>query len=385
MAEIFFSPITQVLNNRSPGILIAGSPGSGKTFAMLNMAAGVLEQGCNIFALDAKNDMLALKNIFPDIKTTDVNNIAPGSLDPFLVFSDVDSTIILTIVEILCGDLTSPQKLAITPIIGDFVKRVKLLNGSTTFREFADYLYANQNPDAQLIGNQLLINSDTKYGPLIFGLPGRKSKPMSLKKENRIISIFGMTLPSGSTTPKPDELVSAAIVYIICRMMKLVLTRETDQTKISQKNLSFNQTKKEKTNKKKKTPILVILDECHMLMRSEAIKDVIDELLVLGRSLGVSVCMASQNVTHFDPDIAQHVASKFSFRMSKKEAEEFFNLFDNSSSGNELDVAECIECTTRLKTGYCFFIDSKERCTLMHVTSPYDQGDLTSNPLLKKR
>ena len=361
MAEIFFSPITGVLSNRPPGTLITGVPGSGKTFTMLNIAAGCLEQDASVFILDAKNDMLALKNIFPSIKVTDVNNIAPGSLDPFLVFKDIDTTIILTIVEILCGSLNETQKLAISPIVGDFVNRARLTGGAT-FREFAEYLYQNQDVSAQAVGNQLLLNANTKYGGLIFGVAGKKSRGITINNDNRIISIFGMSLPSGSELPKPDELLSSAVVYIICRMMKNIMA-------IGQND---------------KHPKVLFLDECHMLMRSNAIKDIIDELLVLGRSLGVSVVMASQNVTHFDEKIAQLVTTKITMRMSKKEATEFFQLFDNTTSTNELDVQECIEICTRLKTGYGFIIDGKERCALVHVTSPYDTGDLTSNPLLKK-
>lgn len=366
MSEVFFSPVTQILSNRSPGVLVVGTPGSGKTFSMLSLAAGVLEQGCHMFCLDAKNDMLALKNVFPNIKTTDVNKIAPGSLDPFLVFPDIDNAVILTITEMLCGSLTSEQKLSVTPIVGDFIKRARN-SGGTSFRDFAEYLYQNQNKYAQAVGNQLLLHADTKYGPLVFGLPGKVSRGMKLNNDNRIISIFGMSLPSGSEMPKPDEMLSSAVVYIICKMMKDILTKKTVNGR-----------------KVDRTPTVLFLDECHMLMRSKAIKDVIDELLVLGRSLGVSICLASQNVTHFDEKIAQLVATKIAFRMSKKEATEFFNMFDNTTSTNELDTMECIEITTRLKTGYCFMIDSKERCALMHVTSPYDTGDFTSNPLNKK-
>lgn len=378
MSEIMFSPVTQLLCNNPPGVLVTGRPGGGKTYALLNMAAECIDMGCSIFCLDAKNDMLALKNISPSIQITDVNKISPGSLDPFLIFDDIDSSIIITIIEILCGNLDSNQKLAITPVIGDFVKRVRTTNGSVSFRDFADYLYSNQNVYAQAIGNQLLLNANTKYGPLLFGMPGRKSKGIKLGMENRIISVFGMQLPSGSEIPKPDELVSAAVVYIICKMMKDILTRNSKQT--SGNKLALGK----KEDKSSRRPTVIFLDECHMLMRSKAVKDIIDEILVLGRSLNTAIVLASQNVTHFDEKIAQHIATKITFAMSKREAQEFFSLFDNTSSDNMLDTQECIETTTILKTGYCYFIDRKERCVLLHVESPYDNGDLTSNPLFKK-
>lgn len=346
--------------NRSNGTVIVGRPGGGKSFCMLNMAANCLEAGCNVFVLDAKNDMLPLKNLFPDLGVTDVNNIAPGSLDPFLVFEDVDATIILTIVEMLCGELDSTQKLAITPIISDFVSRIRHGEQNTTFKAFADYLYSNDKVEAQTIGNQLLLNAESAYGPLIFGETGKVSRGLKLTSPSRIISIFGMALPSGSNIPKPDELLNAAIVYIICRMIEDLLKK-----------------------KKNKIPTVLMLDECHMLMRSSAIEDVIDEFLVLGRSLNVAVVMASQNVTHFRQDMAQQIATKFAFQLSKRESEEFFQLFDTSSSDKQLDLANSIDLVARLSTGYCFIIDSSGRAGVVHIDSNYG-SDFSSNPLMKK-
>lgn len=366
MSEVFYSPFTAINENFPPGTIVVGQPGSGKSFSLLNIAANSLEQGGILFVLDAKNDMLALRNIFPNIKITDVNNISAGSLDPFIVFPDVDSTIILTITEMMVGKLETEQKLAVTPIIGDFIRRVKN-GGNASFRDFADYLYRNENVQAQSIGNSLLLSSESKYGPLIFGVPGKRSRALKLNNESRIISILGMELPSGSNIVKADEQFNAAVIYIICRMIKSLLTNKSKNGKIIDK-----------------TPTLFMLDEVHMLMRSQAIADIIDEFLVLGRSLGVSVVLASQNVSHFPESVAQYVSTKICFRLSKREAGEFFSMFDMSNNGRELDLNETIDIATRLKTGYCFFIDKENRCALIHIKSAYDTGDITSNPLMKK-
>lgn len=384
MSEITFTPATQVLENKACGTIVVGRSGGGKSYFLLNLAAGCLEMGQNIFCLDAKNDMMNLRNVFPDIKVTDVNNIAPGSLDPFLVFDDVDPTVVFTIVEILCGELNPDQKLAITPIINDFVNKLKFNSEGTTFREFSQYLYSNQSQQAQMVGNQLLLNANTKYGKLIFGQEGKKSQALKIGTESRIISTFGMQLPTGSSNPKPDELVSAATVYIVCRMMKNILTRNSKQGQVGELQ-ALNKKLQEQKSKESKRPTVIFMDECHMLMRSNAVKDIIDEILVLGRSLNTAVVLASQNVTHFDSALAQHIASKFTFGMSRQEATEFFSLFDNSSSANQLDVGNCIDNVTRLRTGFAYFIDSAGRAALMHVTTNHDHGAFSSNPLEKKQ
>lgn len=365
MAEVFFSPITSVHENKSPGCVLCGRPGGGKSFCMVNMAANALDSGCNVFILDAKNDTLPLKNLFPSIKVTDVNNIAKGALDPFLVFEDVDATMIITIVEMLCGSLDNSQKLAITPIISDFVTRVRLNNDPErdNFRSFAEYLFAKDNEAARAVGNQLLLNADSKYGPLLFGEQGKVSRGLKLTNESRIISILGMQLPSGSSIPKPDELVNAAIIYIICRMIKNILTRNKEASK---------------------TPTVFMLDECHMLMRSVAIEDIIDEFLVLGRSLNVAVVMASQNVTHFRRDMAQQISSKFAFQLSVQEAQEFMNLFGLASKDRQVDIENSVNIISKLQTGYCFVIDSNGRASVIHIDSNYDKNMLSSNPLEKK-
>ena len=288
--KIQWSPITCIHENNPPGTIVCGVPGSGKTYSLLNISANVIEQGARLFALDAKNDLIPLTYLYPDIRLIDVNDIQPDSLDPFLVFGkDIDTTTVLTIVEIICGELNSDQKLAVTPIINDFVLRVQRgVNEGVTLLKFADYLYANQNIHAQSIGNTLKINQNSKYGPLIFGEIGVSSKKLNLENKNTVISILGMALPSGASHPRADEMVNSAIVYIICKMVKELLVKK---------------------NKNDKTPTLFVLDECHMLMRSDAITDIIDEFLVLGRSLGLAVLMASQNVTHFPSSIAQLVST----------------------------------------------------------------------------
>ena len=84
MSTIKWSPTTSHMMNGSPGTIVTGSPGSGKTFALLNMAANCLGMGQRVIAFDPKNDFNKLKNIDKNIKIIDINNISPGSLNPFI-------------------------------------------------------------------------------------------------------------------------------------------------------------------------------------------------------------------------------------------------------------------------------------------------------------
>jgi hypothetical protein len=365
MSEVFFSPITSVLRNMPPGTLVVGVPGAGKSYALLNIAANSLEQGANVFALDAKNDMLNLRNVFPSMKVTDVNNIAPGSLDPFLTLEKVDATTIMTIIELICGNFDAVQRSEVIPIVKDFVQQNNE-GRAVTFSALATQLFRSENKFVRGVAVTLQTAAESAYGPLLFAPLGSRPRGLKFSNESRIISILGMELPSSDEHTKPDEQFNAAVVYIICKMMRDLLKKKKNGQELVDN-----------------TPTVLILDELHMLLRSEAIASVVDELLVLGRSLRLSIILASQNVTHFPKGIAQYVSSKMCFRLSKREASEFFAMFDISNNGKELDTGETIDLATRLKTGYCFYMDLENRCSLVHITSQYPVGAFSSNFLEK--
>lgn len=365
MSEIFFSPTTAVFNNSAPGTCIAGSPGKGKSFCMVNLAGNALEASQRIICLDAKNDMLPLKNINPNIEIIDVNNIKPGVLDPFYVLDEIDTTIILTICDIIVGGMSETQRLAVAPIIKDFLNMSKS-DSAVTFKKFADYLFANPKEEAQVIGNALLLNDSTKYGKLIFGDGNIKhrGKKLNIGNKNAVISILGMELPRNEN-PKADECLNAAVVYILCSLIKTTLEVNS-------------------ATKNTKIPTILFFDECHVLMQSQQITELIDKILVLGRSLNVAVVLATQNVTHFPESITNLISTKICFGVSKAEASEFLYRFDTTTGNlNEINTSEVSGLISQLKTGYAFVIDEKGSAAFVHIRSVYDLSDINSNPLAK--
>ena len=90
MASIQFSPMTSIFNNMSAGTVIFGSPGSGKSYYLLNIIANALIMEQKVFALDPKNDLAVISDIFPSVEAIDINDIIPGSLNPFKVLKDID-------------------------------------------------------------------------------------------------------------------------------------------------------------------------------------------------------------------------------------------------------------------------------------------------------
>ena len=56
MSTVKWSPTTAQMCNNAPGTIVVGAPGSGKTFALLNIAANCLGMGQRVIAVDPKND-----------------------------------------------------------------------------------------------------------------------------------------------------------------------------------------------------------------------------------------------------------------------------------------------------------------------------------------
>lgn len=355
---INFSPFTSIFENKTAGTIIIGKPGAGKSFFLLNLAANALMFEQRLFVIDPKDDMSVLANIYDGIEVIDINDIKPGGLNPFKVIKDIDTNTLSSIVSIICGGLTDDQIIAITPILNDFINKNRRLNMNLSFSDVVDYLYANDNIEAQAIGTKLQIHRDSKYGPLLF--ENNETEETGLKSNSTIISLHGMDLPKGQSGSMTEEQkFNSAIVFIVCKMLKDVLTQG-------------------------KYPTLFILDEAHIAYQNESFSRIIDELLVLGRSLNIAVVLASQSTSHYPEGISQLVSSKFCFNSSTDDATDFIEKFYNKDFDGMADFDSIVYEIGQFETGNVFFIDSNNRTGIFKVTSLLGD-DITSNPLMKKR
>ena len=200
MGTVNFSPITAMLENNPPGTLVLGVPGGGKSFSLVNIAANSLLTNIRVIYLDGKNDALPLKDVYSDIDVIDINNIAEGALNPFRVLNDVDTSVIMSIITCMCGELGDSKTVSIMPIVRDFVIQSNKYgkNANMNFKDLANYLYASENEDAQTIGTMLKINEDSKYGKLLFS-DKVSNEYLNLSTGSQIISLFGMNLPKGES------------------------------------------------------------------------------------------------------------------------------------------------------------------------------------------
>lgn len=362
MSTIQWLPTTAIWNNNAIGTLIMGQPGSGKTFFILNTCANCLGMGQRVICIDPKNDLDKLKNVAPEIEIIDINNIRPGALNPFTFLDRCDSTTLLTVIELMCGALDRNDIIDITPIVKDFVTEYNRDGTYKDMQDVADYLYGNESLAAQKIGSMLRLNEDSKYGKLLFTREVNV-KPLYIPSDKSlVISIHGMALPDHTKSVEnynAEERFTSTILFLICKKLNEILATRT------------------------KIPTTFVCDEAHILFANKEMSTIIHNFLALGRSLNIAVVLASQGIGHFPEAVSQFISSKFVFRSSMEEAEEFLNKFDTSKMdlSKALDTQSVVGGITALETGQCFFIDRQNRSGFIKVVSNYDVSLLTSNPL----
>ena len=375
MSTIRWDPCTSHLCNGAPGTVIVGSPGSGKTFFMINVAANCLATGKKVIVIDPKNDFEALYNVNKNVECINVSKVRPGALNPFTflrkIKSDgsieyVDTITIMTVIECLCGKLKEEVSTAITPIVKDFVTASRNSDEYVDLIKLADYLYQNQHPLAQAIGNQLKMYEDNKLGKLLF-IRKDDIEPLVLSPTSSLIlTLHGMKLPGYDKKPidySPDEKLTSTVLYLLTRKLYEIL--QADNV----------------------IPTVFICDEAQMLFANPEMAEVIDQYLRLGRSLNVATLLASQGITSFPEKISNNITSKFLFKSSIDEAQEFLRRFDVSKldPSKAVNVNNIVGAVTQFNRGTCYFIDRKNRNGIIAIKSIYDDKLLTSNPFEKLR
>ena len=376
MSTVKWSPTTAALANASPGTIVCGSPGSGKTFFLINVAANCMGIGQRVIAIDPKNDFNKLYNVNKNIKIIDISNISPGALNPFTFLAktnketgeeeSIDTATLMSIIELLCGKLSSDVTTAITPIVTDFVTKSRNSDDYVDMQDVADYLFANKSEQAQLVGTLLKMYEDNQHGKLLFTREQNVEPLRFNNTDNMVITLHGLALPDYNKSIDdydPNERLTSCIIYIIARKLMDILSSDVE------------------------VPTTLFCDEAHLLFVNREMSTIIDRFLRLGRSLNVATVLASQGISNFPEGISNYITTKFLFRSSIDEATDFLNRFDTSKldASNAIDINSVIAAITKFPTGICYMIDRAGRNGVIRIVSIYDKDLITSNPFAKKR
>lgn len=334
------------------------------TVFLLSTLANTLSLRQRVLAIDPKNDLVKIQNVYPNVKIVDINNIRDGALNPFTFLKDIDTSVILSIIELICGKLSTDEERAVTPIIQDFVTRFKRDGNYVDMQDVAEYLFSRDNSFASNLGARLKAVSDSKYGKLLFTRE-ENVEPLELSlTDSFVISLHGMDLPDHTVSVEnytASQRFTSAIVYLLSSKLLEILSSNN------------------------KIPTVFCCDEAHLLFGNKAMSAIIDRFLVIGRSLGFATILASQGVSHFPKGIANHIATKFIFKSSMEEAGLFLSKFDTTQLGDNPIDREAIVgmVSSKFVAGDVFMIDKNNNSGFVHVVPNYPLHVLSSNPLDK--
>lgn len=302
-AAVFYSPLTGVWNNKPPGTVITGAPGSGKTFAaQFIVATQVMIGGINI-VIDPKGDFLSLVNIKDEIGEFNLWNLADtqgkaGMLDPFNMSESPETTrsLVVNLISIFTGGLTDNELRILSPIIGDVIKLE-----TPSLQRVVDLLRGNKEEIAKNLGTKLNLIRKMKYSKLCFASGVTKSKKFTISSGLTIITMAGMKLPKtdNDLTNLEGRLVSG-LLYLITDFVRNVMEKDVSEG-----------------------PKSITIDEALGILSTPYGRDMIESVALLGRSKGFALTLIAQNSKHIKKlDIENTISSRLAFNTDYTEAKE---------------------------------------------------------------
>lgn len=353
---VFWDPHTPVINNRPPGTLITGEPGSGKTFLALTLTAMSAILGKTTVVLDPKGDFLALDNIKDQIGHFALMNLARGKsglLDPFYMTSDPNEQLSLAmeVIDIFLGGVSGTELSVLSPIVQD-VRDAQ----NPSLAKVILALRGSEREGARALGSQLDLLSKMPYAKLCFAPGTGHRQALRIDSGLTVITLVGLELPpAGETNLTMQNRLASGIMYLLTDFLKRVMMDDDSQN-----------------------PKTIIMDEAHAVLSNDAGARSVKSLALLGRSKYLSLILITQNNSHIDKlDIENTISTRFAFRSSRGEADAIIAAMELPRDENFQDII------INLGPGECLLKDYRERYSTVQISAwRKDWMDaFSSNPL----
>lgn len=366
-APVFFDPHYPILINKPPVTLITGSPGSGKTFSALIMAAQSSVLGKLTFCLDPKGDFIALKkledagvlqdvniwSIFSDIDGSQINESNYGLLDPLQLTNDRAENIALTVdtIKALVQNVSNKQSTSLIPIVQDVAE-----SSDPSLSRVVRKLQQSQDDDIRALGLQLDVPMNMAISKLLVNTGAPNTENIFTRRKGlTVINLMGLNLPSSDSDEKAysvDERLSTVI-------MRLITLLVLDAMKSLPKKIL-------------KT---LFIDEAWVVFGNAAGAAMIDQAALLGRSLNMATILATQSPTHIASRKDAEGRSSLDTTISTRLAFRNDSLMDNALTRKSLRLPDTQDngwedLFTKLDTGQCVFKDCRGGLAIIHTIAP---------------
>lgn len=345
---VFFTPHASMARNRSPGTLIIGSPGGGKSFTAFTLTCQMVIQGVWTIYIDPKADAIPMGNLkgLGPINVLDLKHGNDGILNPFALSPDLGTQVLdaLETIRYLVGSIPNIVMGILEPILN----RVALGENPSLTKVY-EALINHAAPEAQSIGSQMKLMSQLPFARLCFA---SSSGSVSIRPEDglTIVTLLGIDLPVSADVRKEDYSISNNLAVTVMYLLTAFTSRLLHG---------------DGSDEYKEYPKAIVIDEAWAVMVTNSGRKVITETARLGRSLNTALILISQNADDFaEESVLNSMPIRMSFRM---------NTLDEARSVLRLMTLEesevNIETVMDLKNGECLMYDLDRRVSRVQISS----------------
>lgn len=344
LSPVFLSAHAGIATGNPPGILITGSPGSGKSFCAFTLTYLMSLMGTWTIYIDPKGDaipMAKLPGIEDNTRLFDLRDGNDGMLDPFSLGKNLpeQKELALEVIGLFLGGtsrLSVDQQVEISEAINFIASKPE-----PSLNRVVEYLSASPNNAAKSVGSTLSLIRDLPFARLCFA--AKTSNVLSIEGGMTIITLLGLDLPP-TLLPSSDytgsNRLAVAIMYLL-----------TSYTRQLMQSLNKNH------------PKAIVIDEAWAVTATPQGMKLILEVARMGRSLNTGIILVSQNAGDFQGEaVTNSVSTKIAFR-AKAPTE-----IDNILAAMNLEKNETNRDTIRaLQNGECVIKDPYERVARVQI------------------
>jgi hypothetical protein len=339
---VFLSLHSTIDTNNSPGCVITGSPGNGKTFAALTITQHMAYEGTWVIYIDPKGDALGMQAL-PGLKDATVLDLQDGNdgiLDPFSIGKDIAqqrALAIETLTLFVGGQMSHEQNIALSRVVEDVSNYP-----NPSLNNVVDYLIRSSDTQAQSLGSTLNLIRQLPYARLCFSA----NKGTTIKADSglTIITLQGLDLPNtanSDTHTKANQL-AVAVMFLLTSFTRQLM-------------FSANQ----------RHPKAIVIDEAWAITSTPQGKKLVSEVARMGRARNTALLLISQNAKDFlGETVTNSVSTRIAFKAESHEEVtnvlEFLELEDSEANREEVK---------NLQTGECLIKDWSRRIARVQIDS----------------